>query len=146
MDPLKSSYETFDDLGHYLDRIASAVGRVTMQNFGIDPAKYAEYAVAGGHAVQLTNILCDVKEDFERWRVHIPQEDLRRFEVPESDLEAVEPTKRFRDLTRFQVPRKRRYTRRHDVLGKRVAVPGWRKATLGIGTWIRARLKPPLGR
>jgi phytoene/squalene synthetase len=36
--------------------------------------------------------------------------------------------------------------RDYDVLGKRVAVPGWRKATLGIGTWVRARLKLPLGR
>lgn len=34
----------------------------------------------------------------------------------------------------------------YDVLGKRVAVLGWRKATLGIGTWVRARLKLPLGR
>jgi len=42
MDLLKSRYETFDDLGHYLDRVASAVGRVTMQIFGIDPAKHAE--------------------------------------------------------------------------------------------------------
>ena len=36
--------------------------------------------------------------------------------------------------------------RDYDVLGKRVAVPGWRKATLAIGTWVRARLKLPLGR
>jgi hypothetical protein len=34
----------------------------------------------------------------------------------------------------------------YDVLGERVAVPGWRKATLGIGTRVRARLKLPLGR
>jgi phytoene/squalene synthetase len=36
--------------------------------------------------------------------------------------------------------------RDYDALGTRVAVPGWRKATLGIGTWVRARLKLPLGR
>jgi phytoene synthase len=134
-----------------------------MQIFGIDPAKYAEYAVAGGYAVQLTNILRDVKEDFERGRVYIPQEDLRRFEVPESDLEAAEPTKRFRDLTRFQVARNRAYYEKartslglehrkllpleaivrinsrllhaiYDVLGKRVAVPGWRRSGSARGS------------
>ncbi len=179
MDLRKSRYETFDELAAYLDRVASAVGRVTMQIFGLDPDKYSDYAVAGGYAVQLTNILRDVKEDFLRGRVYIPQEDLRRFEVPEADLGAAAPTARFRELMRFQVARNRAYydrsrtaigdrerrvllpleaivriysrlldaieRRSYDVLGARVAIPGWRKAMLGLGTWARARLRLPLG-
>jgi 15-cis-phytoene synthase len=179
MDLHTAKYETFDDLGRYLDRVASAVGRITMQLFGIDPAKHEEYAIAGGYAVQLTNILRDVKEDFERGRVYIPQEDLRRFEVAESELGAAAPTKRFKELMRFEVARNRAYylrarsaigeddrrrllpleaivriysrlldaieRRDYDVLGERVAIPGWRKAMLGIGTWTRARLGLPLG-
>jgi phytoene synthase len=179
MDLRRTRYETFDDLAQYLDRVASAVGRVTMQIFGLDPTLYADYAVAGGYAVQLTNILRDVKEDFERGRVYLPQEDLKRFEVPESDLGAAKPSRRFRELMRFEVARNRAYydrsrtaigdrerrillpleaivriysrlldaieRRGYDVLGARVAIPGWRKAMLGFGTWARARLRLPLG-
>lgn len=179
MDLRGARYETFDDLARYLDRVASAVGRVTMQIFGLDPDAHADYAVAGGYAVQLTNILRDVKEDFLRGRIYIPQEDLRRFEVPEADLGADAPTPRFRELMRFQVARNRAYYARSrsaigdrerrillpleaivriysrlldaierrgfDVLGARVAIPGWRKAMLGLGTWARARLRLPLG-
>lgn len=179
MDLERARYERFEDLEGYLDRVASAVGRVTMQIFGLDPAKHADYAIAGGYAVQLTNILRDVKEDYERGRVYIPQEDLRRFGVPESDLGAAKPTKGFRELMRFEVARNRAYYERaraaigdgerrvllpleaivriysrlldaierrgYDVLGARVAIPGWRKAMLGLGTWARARLRLPLG-
>jgi phytoene synthase len=179
MDLDRARYETFEDLSLYLDRVASAVGRVTMQVFGLDPAAHKEYAVAGGYAVQLTNILRDVREDHERGRIYIPQEDLRRFGIPESDLGATAPTPRFRELMRFEAARNRAYyasaraaigdaerrrllpleaiiriysrlldeieRRDYDVLAERVAIPGWRKAMLGLGTWARARLRLPLG-
>lgn len=180
MDLVKERYATFDELAAYLDRVASAVGRVTIQLFGLDPEKLAVYAIAGGYAVQLTNILRDVKEDFERGRVYLPAEDLARFGVADADLAANAPGERFRELMRFEVARARRYyddaraaigdrerrrllpleaivkiysrlldaieARGYDVLSGRVAIPGWHKAALGIGTLARARLGLPMGR
>jgi phytoene synthase len=176
----RARYETWADLEKYLDRVASAVGRITMQVFGLDPEARAAYAIAGGHSVQLTNILRDVREDFALGRVYIPQEDLRRFGVAESDLGADRPTDRLRELMRFQVarartlyeqaattiPERERRTllpltaitriyarlldeierRRYDVLSERVAVPGWKKALIGISSLLRARLRLPMGR
>jgi phytoene synthase len=107
MDLDRERYETWDDLALYLDRVASAVGRATMELFGLDPEKLSEYGAAGGASVQLTNILRDVREDKERGRVYLPQEDLRRFGVPEEDLAAAAPTERFRALMRFEVGRAR---------------------------------------
>lgn len=179
MDLDTARYETFADLGRYLDAVASAVGRITMQIFGIDPEKYADYAIAGGYAVQITNILRDVKEDHARDRIYIPHEDLRRFNVPEADLGAAAPTLAFRKLMEFEVARNREYYAKakatlpererrrllpltaitkiyarlldrieragYDVLSQRIAVPGWRKAAIGLGAWARAKLRLPLG-
>jgi phytoene synthase len=176
----RARYETWDDLAQYLDRVASAVGRVTMQVFGLDPETRAAYASAGGYSVQLTNILRDIREDRSLGRVYIPQEDLRRFGVSEDDLAADRPTEKFREMMRFQVARARTLyeeaattlpererrvllpltaitriysrlldeieRRNGDVLSARVAVPGWRKALIGISSLLRARLHLPMGR
>ncbi len=107
MDLDRARYETWEELRGYLDRVASAVGRATIELYGLDPAALAEYAAAGGAAVQLTNILRDVREDAARGRVYVPQEDLRRFGVAESDLGAAAPTPAFRDLLRFEAARAR---------------------------------------
>lgn len=178
MDLTTARYETFEALAEYLDRVASAVGRVTMQVFGLDPGRLAAYGRAGGFAVQLTNILRDVKEDALRGRVYLPQEDLRRFGVAEAELTAAAPSEALRALVRFEVERARGLydearraisdrdrrvllpleaivriyarlldaieARGYDVLSARVAVPGWKKAALGLDTLARAKLGLPL--
>ena len=127
MDLARTRYETFAELEGYLDRVASAVGRATMQVFGLDPERLSEYAKAGGYAVQLTNIVRDVREDAERGRVYLPQEDLRRFGVSEQALCAAAPTDAVRALVRFEVERARAlYARARAAIGKherRVLLP-----------------------
>ena len=77
MDLAPRRYETFDDLYEYCIRVASAVGLICLEIFGYrDPAS-RQYAIDLGVALQLTNILRDVRGDLERGRVYIPQEDLR---------------------------------------------------------------------
>ncbi len=90
MDVEGRSYETFDDLLPYCRRVAGAVGRVCLAIFGLretgpDERRRAD-ALADdlGVALQLTNILRDVREDAERGRVYLPAEDLRRFGLPEA--------------------------------------------------------------
>lgn len=108
MDLARTRYETFADLAVYLDRVSSAVGRLVMQLHGVDPAARADYARAGGQAVQLTNIIRDIREDRGLGRVYLPQEDLRRFGVREEDLDVARaPGENVRALVRFQIARAR---------------------------------------
>jgi phytoene synthase len=67
-----------------------------------------EHAKTLGTAMQLTNILRDVGEDFGLGRVYLPQEDLERFGITEADLAARRVGARFRDLMEFQIQRAQR--------------------------------------
>ena len=105
-----SRYETFDDLRDYCHKVASVVGLVSIRIFGHDEHPEVEtYAVDLGLAMQLTNILRDIKEDAGRDRVYIPQDELRRFEVSETDLTNGVVTGPYRELMRFQVGRAREF-------------------------------------
>ena len=105
-----SRYETFDDLREYCHKVASVVGLVSIRIFGHDEHPEVEtYAVDLGLAMQLTNILRDIKEDAGRDRVYIPQNELHRFEVSEIDLTNGVVTGPYRELMRFQVGRAREF-------------------------------------
>jgi phytoene synthase len=79
-------YETFDDLYQYCIRVASAVGLICLDIFGYREAASRQYAIDLGVALQLTNILRDVRGDLQNGRVYLPQEELRSFGCSENDL------------------------------------------------------------
>jgi phytoene synthase len=84
MDVRGVEYESFDDLVLYCRRVAGAIGRVCLAVFGLradagDPARAQAVADELGVALQITNILRDLREDAENGRVYVPAEDLRRF-------------------------------------------------------------------
>jgi phytoene synthase len=75
-----TSYATFDELRHYCRCVAGSIGRLSLGVFGSDDqAAASELADALGVALQLTNILRDIREDLEAGRVYLPAEDLDRF-------------------------------------------------------------------
>ncbi len=75
-----TTYATFGDLEHYCRCVAGSIGRLSLGVFGCqDPAAAAPLADALGVALQLTNILRDIREDFGTGRVYLPAEDLARF-------------------------------------------------------------------
>ena len=75
-----TSYATFDELLHYCRCVAGSVGRLSLGVFGAaDQAAAAPLADALGVALQLTNILRDIREDYQNGRVYLPAEDLTRF-------------------------------------------------------------------
>jgi len=81
-----TSYRTFDDLLYYCRCVAGSIGRLSLGIFGTshdaDPkAQAAELADALGVALQLTNILRDIREDRQNGRVYLPAEDLAKFSV-----------------------------------------------------------------
>jgi len=77
MDLETRRYETFDDLFEYCRRVASAVGMICIRIFGCTSPASTDYALNLGVALQLTNIIRDVKDDLDRGRVYLPLEDLR---------------------------------------------------------------------
>ena len=73
-------YETFDDLEHYCRCVAGSIGRLSLGVFGTsDPVAAPPLADALGVALQLTNILRDIREDLGNGRVYLPAEDLEKF-------------------------------------------------------------------
>jgi phytoene synthase len=88
MDVRPRRYESFAELYEYCIRVASAVGLICLDIFGASSPESREYATDLGVALQLTNILRDVPDDFARGRVYIPLEDFRAHGCDEADLHA----------------------------------------------------------
>jgi phytoene synthase len=86
MDLAPRRYQTFDELYQYCIRVASAVGFMCLDIFGYRGSTARQYATDLGVALQLTNILRDVRGDLERGRLYIPIDDLRTHGCSEEDL------------------------------------------------------------
>jgi phytoene synthase len=116
MDLRVTRYETFEALYEYCWRVASTVGLICVEIFGYTRPESREYAVNLGIALQLTNIVRDVRVDLERGRLYLPQEDMRRFGVTEGDLRAGRMTSGVRQLLAHECGRAREYYRRAQEL------------------------------
>jgi phytoene synthase len=79
-------YPTLQALEHYCYHVASAVGLLSIRIFGFRNPQCNDYAVHLGKALQLTNILRDVKNDADRGRIYLPQEELERGGVSEAEI------------------------------------------------------------
>lgn len=112
MDLLRNRYETFDELYQYCYRVAAMAGLMCIEIFTYCSQSAKEYAVNLGVALQLTNILRDLREDAARGRVYLPQEDLRRFGYTEDDLAEGKINDNFRRLMKFECDRARSYYHR----------------------------------
>ncbi len=86
MDLKKNRYNTFTELMDYCFNVASTVGLMSIEIFGYNNPRTKDFAINLGIALQLTNILRDIKTDAQHGRIYIPLEDLRRFNYSENDL------------------------------------------------------------
>ena len=110
MDLEPRRYETFDDLRTYCYRVAGVVGLVSIEIFGYRNGACKEYAVNLGMALQLTNILRDIREDWDNGgRIYLPLEDLARFQYTPEDLAACVHDDRFLRLMNFEADRAAAY-------------------------------------
>ena len=112
MDLDTTRYQTFDDLFEYCRRVASAVGMICIRIWGCRSDRSREYALNLGVALQLTNILRDVKGDLERGRVYLPLEDLQTCGCTVEDLAAGVVTGPVRTLIAFECRRARDFYQR----------------------------------
>ena len=109
MDIEATRYRTFEALRGYCYRAASAIGLICIEIFGYRQPQAKTFAIDLGIAMQLTNILRDIKEDAARGRIYLPQQDLRDFGVSEEDILAGRQTEQFRALMRYQARRANKY-------------------------------------
>lgn len=91
-------YEDYEQLELYCYRVASVVGLLSIEIFGYRDPACREYAVYLGKALQLTNILRDVRSDAERGRIYLPSSELARFQVSPEEILRLEYSPRFYDL------------------------------------------------
>ncbi len=105
MDLTKKRYATFEELKIYCYRVASTIGLMSIELFGYKNPASRNYAYNLGIAMQLTNILRDIKEDLKKDRIYIPQEDLERFNYSEDELKQAIMNESFFNLMKFEVER-----------------------------------------
>ncbi len=124
-------YETFDDLRDYCSQVASSVGLISIAIFGYRGGERARrYAADLGVALQLTNILRDVREDAERGRIYLPRDEMEWFGFTEDDLLAGRTSREFRHFMAYQTGRARDYFRQ----GRRLLplLPARPRACVGV--------------
>lgn len=116
MDLVPQRFQTWEKLSAYSWKVACAVGLVSIRIFGCRDPQSERYAVALGHALQLTNILRDVGEDLDNGgRIYLPQEDLARFGYSEADLGSRVRDSRFLALMDFQAERAESFYREAEA-------------------------------
>lgn len=111
MDLIHRRYATFGDLYKYCYQVASVIGLITIEIFGYKGEQAKAHAIDLGLAMQLVNILRDVKEDAGRDRIYLPREDLQRFGLADQDVLDSRVDHRFVELMRFEAARARAYFR-----------------------------------
>jgi len=109
MDLQKKRYLTFNDLQTYCYNVASTVGLMCIEIFGYRHPSAKDFAINLGIALQLTNILRDIKKDAEKGRIYLPKEDLEKFNYQESDILNNIYNENFQRMMAYQVGRAREY-------------------------------------
>jgi 15-cis-phytoene synthase len=112
----QATYKTFDDLLYYCRCVAGSIGRLSLGIYGpTQPERQNKLADDLGVALQLTNILRDVREDFLNNRIYLPEEDLERFGIEFAPFGSPEPfateamRARFANLVEFEANRAREW-------------------------------------
>jgi len=109
MDIYKNRYENFNELYSYCYKVAGVVGLIMIHLFGYKDKKAEKYAVELGVAMQLTNILRDIKEDYKRQRIYLPEEEMEKFTVTESMIANETLNQNFINLLKSQIKQTRQY-------------------------------------
>lgn len=106
-DLTQSRYATFDDLSTYCYGVASTVGLMSMHIVGFESNEAVPYAIKLGVALQMTNILRDVGEDYRNGRIYLPRDEMEAFGISESSLASGVVTDKWREFMRFHIARTR---------------------------------------
>jgi phytoene synthase len=100
-------YQTFEELATYCYGVASTVGLMSMYIVGFQSNDAVPYAIKLGVALQMTNILRDVGEDYRNGRLYLPREELAFYGIQESEIAEGHTTDHWRQFMKFQIERTR---------------------------------------
>lgn len=106
-DLTQSRYQTFEELATYCYGVASTVGLMSMYIVGFKSNNAVPYAIKLGVALQMTNILRDVGEDFQNGRLYLPREELAFYGIREQDIANGCITENWRQFMKYQIERTR---------------------------------------
>lgn len=107
LDLTKNRFTNFKDLANYCYGVASTVGLMTMHIVDFSGEEAIPYAIKLGVALQLTNILRDVGEDWQNGRLYLPQDEMAQFGITEAAIHAGLLDDRWQDFMQFQIQRTR---------------------------------------
>ena len=114
MDIQQKEYLKFEDLLQYCYRVASTVGLMSIEVFGYKKQSTRDYAVNLGLALQLTNILRDVKRDAQIGRIYLPQEDMWKFNVSREQIVEGVYNNNFKELMFYEAERAKGFYEKAD--------------------------------
>ena len=109
LDQAQHRYETFENLLNYCEYSANPVGQIFLHLFGYDDELRQTYSDFTCTGLQLVNFLQDIKTDFLRGRIYIPQEDMAYFGYSEDELSKNIENQNFQRLMKFESSRAREY-------------------------------------
>jgi 15-cis-phytoene synthase len=133
-------YRNFSELSHYCYRVACTVGLMSMHITGYESRAAIPFAIRLGVALQLTNILRDVGEDWRAGRLYLPLEELHGFGLSEEDVALGVIDDRWRSFMRFQIARTRRLYK-EALPGVSLLHPDGRFAIAAAGELYQAILR-----
>lgn len=136
MDIEQTAYQTFDDLREYLTRVAGTVGELCIGIFGTRRSVAKELANDMGVALQLTNIIRDLKEDVLRGRVYLPTNELAQFGYSVEDMHELRESPAFYDMMAYQVQRAHEYFDRAQGLFNLVESDALRSLSLLYSVYL----------
>jgi squalene synthase HpnC len=119
-DQTVTRFETFDDILAYCRYSANPVGHLVLYLCGYRDAERQQLSDYTCTALQLANFWQDISVDYEKGRIYLPLEDLRRYKVSEQDLGQKRNTPAFREMMKFEVERAREWFDRGLPLVKKV--------------------------
>jgi phytoene synthase len=114
MDTYKDRYESFDELYLFAYRVAGVVGLMMAPLLGFKDPKTLEHAEKLGVAMQLTNILRDIKEDKEMNRIYLPLDEMQQFNLTPNDIFSERVSTKFRNFMKFQIDRAHQFYNEAD--------------------------------
>ena len=109
MDLNKNRYQDFNELYTYCYKVAGIVGLIMLNILGYNNQEAESRTVDLGVAMQLTNILRDIKEDYQLERIYLPQDEMARFKVSENQIAQGRVDENFIALLKFQIQRAREF-------------------------------------
>ena len=114
MDLQSKRFNSFEDLIQYCYMVASTVGLMCIEIFGYKNKNTRDYAINLGLAMQLTNIIRDVKTDADNGRIYIPEQDFKEFDYSEADLMSNVYNRNFVAMMSHEADRAEVYFRKAD--------------------------------